>query len=473
MNTLKERTGLDLNNLTENESRILGSVCRWWVDGSHKLKHLLSSRKFYLSKNLKKSIELINHSEKNEVESFEDFLAFLTLEDMEELSLQFADLELNSATHTMSWFLGLLKKNEAPIIGSALRGLSEDVSLGLEPVNKFLEVLADYKQPDEEAPVKVMTLEELTLQPKVQWLIEGVVPSNALACIYGPPGSGKSFLALDVALRVAHGGPWRNCETRQGRSLYIAGEGVSGLSDRVNSWLSYNDALSGEYTNRFSAIAKPVNVTSDFMELIKTVKEQKNTPDLIVIDTLARCFGPNDENSTSDMQKFILALDTIRLEIGCTVLVIHHSSKGEKVSLRGNSALEGCLDTVFKVEALERYDGKPQRIVAQVVKQKDAEGFQKYYYELMASEDSAVLKEISNSKVTGEKRGTEAGLFQALKDMIHSDDQWVSATQWRSAYSKMGPDFGGAVKRLVELGKVEYKTSGSTDMYKVADLEEI
>ena len=118
-----------------------------------------------------------------------------------------------------------------------------------------------------------------------------------------------------MALRVAHGGHWRDCETRQGHSLYIAGEGCSGLSDRINSWLIYHDSKTDNYTNRFSAVARPVNVTGDFCDLIKAVKNQKNTPDLIIIDTLARCFGPNDENSTSDMQKFILALDSIRLEL--------------------------------------------------------------------------------------------------------------------------------------------------------------
>ncbi len=46
---------------------------------------------------------------------------------------------------------------------------------------------------------------------------------------------------------------------------------------------------------------------------------------LIVIDTLARCFGGNDENDARGMGAFIEGCDVIRLKTAATVLVVHHS----------------------------------------------------------------------------------------------------------------------------------------------------
>ena len=63
--------------------------------------------------------------------------------------------------------------------------------------------------------------------------------SDTAALVYGPPGIGKSFLALGVAWAVAQGGDqgdsflgWRS--TRPRRVLYVDGEmGAAELSDRL------------------------------------------------------------------------------------------------------------------------------------------------------------------------------------------------------------------------------------------------
>ena len=53
------------------------------------------------------------------------------------------------------------------------------------------------------------------------------LPERSFTMMYGAPGTGKSFLAIDMALSVANGLPWHGYETKQGAVLYIAGEGVA------------------------------------------------------------------------------------------------------------------------------------------------------------------------------------------------------------------------------------------------------
>src|SRR6185437_16851592 len=69
---------------------------------------------------------------------------------------------------------------------------------------------------------------------------------DTAALVYGPPGIGKSFLALGIAWAVASGGSflgWRS--TRPRRVLYVDGEmGAAELSDRLALFGPLPDRLS-------------------------------------------------------------------------------------------------------------------------------------------------------------------------------------------------------------------------------------
>jgi len=44
--------------------------------------------------------------------------------------------------------------------------------------------------------------------PGVEWLVKGLLPSQGLAAIYGASGSGKTFLAINIALAIAGDEEW-------------------------------------------------------------------------------------------------------------------------------------------------------------------------------------------------------------------------------------------------------------------------
>ncbi|WP_439560713.1 AAA family ATPase [Roseinatronobacter sp.] len=50
------------------------------------------------------------------------------------------------------------------------------------------------------------------------------------------PSSGKSFLAVGIALSVATGTPFHGRDTKQGAVFFIAGEGRNGLARRFAAW---------------------------------------------------------------------------------------------------------------------------------------------------------------------------------------------------------------------------------------------
>jgi hypothetical protein len=58
----------------------------------------------------------------------------------------------------------------------------------------------------------------------MQFLIDDLLPSSGAYCMTGKRGSGKTSVAVTLALHIACGAPLWGRKVRQGRVLYLAGE---------------------------------------------------------------------------------------------------------------------------------------------------------------------------------------------------------------------------------------------------------
>lgn len=54
----------------------------------------------------------------------------------------------------------------------------------------------------------LLDVDQLESMPPPTWLIHDMIAEEGLTILYGDPGAGKSFIAIDMALRVAHGMDW-------------------------------------------------------------------------------------------------------------------------------------------------------------------------------------------------------------------------------------------------------------------------
>ena len=212
----------------------------------------------------------------------------------------------------------------------------------------------------------VLTIADLYAMPPAQWLIDGVIAEKELSVLYAPPGEGKTFLALDFALHVAAARDWNDHAVKGGRVLYIAGEGVSGLPGRVKAWHAHNSC---DPVADFFVLPQNVEMVDDeaLFRLTNTIRELGEF-DLIVIDTVARALAGAEENSASEMGKFIAACGRLQIDHNASVLGIHHSGKDAAKGMRGSSSLLGAVNTSMSCKRVE-----DNQIKLTFEKQKDIE----------------------------------------------------------------------------------------------------
>lgn len=252
---------------------------------------------------------------------------------------------------------------------------------------------------------RLLKIDEIDDIPPPQFLIQDFIVADSLAVLFGQPGHGKSFVALDWALSIAHGmSRWMGKDVQQGSVMYMVAEGLSGYGIRKKAWRKGHPV----YTDGdLHWLRDPVNLldaqeVADFIELCNEMQ-----PMVVVVDTLARCMPGADENAPGPMSQAIEALDTIRRETKACVLIVHHSPK-DGGTPRGHSSLLGAVQTSIKVTLSEGV------ITLSVEKQKDGSPVD-MRLKLSSVEPSAVLEPIGEGAVIVPKsamseRAVKAGL---------------------------------------------------------------
>lgn len=217
---------------------------------------------------------------------------------------------------------------------------------------------------------RFVRVRDLKYRPPI-WLIGDLLETDTLCLLFGDPGCGKSFVAVDIALSIATGTSFHNREVKRGPVFYIAGEGFNGLTRRFEAWSQHNHVDIADavlfVSNRPAQFLNAANA-AEVTEAVRELARHHGDPALIVVDTVARNFGAGDENSTSEMVAFVAAIDSVKAEFpGSSIMLVHHTGHSEKQRARGSIALKGALDAEYRLDKVD------QVIKLTNTKMKDAE----------------------------------------------------------------------------------------------------
>lgn len=197
------------------------------------------------------------------------------------------------------------------------------------------------------------------IQPlSAPWLVKGVLPARGVGFLVGQSKAGKSFVAIDMALRLAAG-----AERVFGRKskrcgvAYVAAEDPNGCRARVTAWRRKHHRTS---PTPFELIGQDANLldADDMADLRATLMETADrfrtagTPlGVVIFDTLSRCIPGVDENSATDMSRAFKALNELAETLGVLVLVVAHFGKGgADKGIRGWSGMDANSDATVTVE---------------------------------------------------------------------------------------------------------------------------
>jgi len=189
-------------------------------------------------------------------------------------------------------------------------------------------------------------------------LVKGIIGEHSLAAIAGPSGSGKSFVAIDLGFHLASGMPWFGHKVRRCGVLYVGAEGQEGLRKRILAVKIKRGVVAADlpfalYPHALDLVADSKGAEA-VIERVAFLRQMTGIDAwLVIIDTLARCFGNGDENAAVDMNKFVGTCQRIQSKASAAVLIVHHTGKDEGKGMRGSSALRGAVDTALIVSGTE------------------------------------------------------------------------------------------------------------------------
>lgn len=191
------------------------------------------------------------------------------------------------------------------------------------------------------------------LRSQSPYLIKNVLYQRSFAQMYGQPGNGKTFLALDMGFHIAAGRQWNGYPTRQCPVIYIAFEGTGGLWKRfaaIQKHYRVQDVPLYLLNGSGMDLRKP----EDRKQLGEDIKSLDVRPGLIILDTFARAMAGSggDENSAQDVGAYLDAIEGL-IDAGICVMHLHHPGKDSSKGGRGSSAIFGALDTEFEIANFE------------------------------------------------------------------------------------------------------------------------
>jgi len=197
-------------------------------------------------------------------------------------------------------------------------------------------------------PYTFLTTDELQNLPTTKWRVKGLFPEHGLGSIYGPSGSGKSFLALDLMASIACGITFYGHKTTQCPVVYVALEGTGGIAKRVEAYETHHKI---KLPPTFRIVTDMLSLfSSEAAVFAEAVIEAGLNKGVIVIDTLAQSAPGSDENSSAHMGMIISNAQLLQRMTNGLVVLIHHTGKDASRGARGHSSLYAALDAALEVK---------------------------------------------------------------------------------------------------------------------------
>lgn len=184
-------------------------------------------------------------------------------------------------------------------------------------------------------------------QKKPEFYLEDFlpIPKSALTMLSAPGGSGKSFLSIQLAIRLA--------QNEKSKILLWLSEDPSGLTKhRAEEILNKIPSVGNHLRNIDIIDDMPQHLTH---QNYKSYKELFTPYSLIVLDPLIAFYG-GEENSNTQARYFMNMLNKIARDNMQSFIIVHHSTKANKdqeSKSRGAGAFVDAVRLSYEIRVIE------------------------------------------------------------------------------------------------------------------------
>lgn len=193
--------------------------------------------------------------------------------------------------------------------------------------------------------------------PSNKWLVEDLIPSEAITLVSGAPASYKTFISIHLAQCVAEGKDFLG-RYRIPQQMNVV------VLDKENTPRDLKERFVNIGMNKEASILYASNLErfyltdeKDVDELIQKLEEPPGSG-LLIIDSLRR-FHKGEENSSGDMSAIFDNLKKVTNR-GITIVILHHHRKepvggfASANSVRGSSDIIAAVDCHIALEFVKK-----------------------------------------------------------------------------------------------------------------------
>jgi DNA polymerase III delta prime subunit len=206
------------------------------------------------------------------------------------------------------------------------------------------------------------------IPPKpIQWVMPGWIPKGKLLTLAGPPGTGKTMLAINFAATISTGGKLPDGTYAQ-KGFVVIWTGEDDVDDTIVPRLIAAGAdrsyIRIVRTIREGGRSRSFNPAKDIAALSREIMDAGDVA-LVVIDSIAQAIA-GDSNKSSAVRQSLDPLVRLAEKSGCSVLGITHVNKTSKGKdpldrVHGSLAL-GAVSRVVLLAAKETSTGREEDV---------------------------------------------------------------------------------------------------------------
>jgi archaellum biogenesis ATPase FlaH len=179
---------------------------------------------------------------------------------------------------------------------------------------------------------------------KVEWIIDGLLPKQSITVLHGRGGIGKSWMALLMAKAISNGVLFMGKQTQEASVVYVDFENPPPVVVERVKKMKLNSEKVFFWQN--TGGLRPISLDA---------KEWKNYQKLphgvLIIDTL-RASQSGDENDSRQMALIMNNLKELR-DTGFTIILLHHTPKGNDRTYRGSTAISDLADHTLSLHKIK------------------------------------------------------------------------------------------------------------------------